>query len=33
MPQHSAEQKKRLGSCFKFPRAENRALYKDILIS
>jgi hypothetical protein len=25
--------KKRLRSCFKFPRAENRAIYKDILIS
>jgi hypothetical protein len=23
----------RLRNCFKFPRAENRALYKDILIS
>ena len=27
------ENEKKLRSCFKFPRAENRALYKDILIS
>jgi hypothetical protein len=26
-------QRNRLRSCFKFPRAENRALYKDILNS
>jgi hypothetical protein len=43
MPQQSAEPARAskldvskfytLRSCFKFPRAENRALYKDILIS